>query len=221
MKGILADVGLSDYVQMLELQRSLNGLRNERLIPDTIIFTEHPPTYTVGIHRNPEELLDPSIAPIEVERGGSVTYHGPGQIVAYFIINMMERRTNIKKIIESVQESIVKTLALYSIRAEGRLGKETGVWTSGRKICSIGFAIRESSTFHGIALNISTDLAAFGRIMPCGFESGIMTTLEQETGHEVESSELIENLKKNILEGLKIDELEKIKNIEGLKQLLQ
>ncbi len=221
MKPVVADVGVSEYKHMLELQRSLNHLRNEGRVPDILILTEHEPVYTVGIHRNASELLDPSIQPVPVERGGSVTYHGPGQIVVYFILSLLERHTNIKEIILSVQKAITKTLSAYGIDAEGRLAKETGVWTSGRKICSIGFAIRESSTFHGIALNVSTDLSAFGRIMPCGFDSAIMTSMENEAGHGFVEAEVSRTLVSNILHSLSIEKFEKMDSLEGLEALLQ
>lgn len=220
MMGIVAEVGRTQYMDMLEVQRRLNRARNEHRIPDVVIFNEHDPVYTVGIHRNPSEIVDSSITPVQIERGGSVTYHGPGQIIVYFILNLMERRTNIKEVIQVVQTSIVDLLKLYGINAEGRLDKETGVWVSEKKICSIGFAIKESSTLHGVALNVSTDLGAFNRIMPCGFSSSIMTSIEHEVGKRHDFSE-VQKLFRNILtENLGFSEISEIKNFESLKRLV-
>ncbi len=220
MKGIIADAGKTDYAEMLELQRSLNRLRNGHSIPDILIFNEHDSVYTVGLHKNPEEVVDSSIVPIQVERGGSITYHGPGQIVVYFILSLLERKTNIKAIIESVQAAVVELLSAYGIKALGKLNKETGVWVSDRKICSIGFAIKESATLHGIALNVSTDMQAFGRILPCGFSSSVMTSMEAETGKQLEFAQVQDRLKEILTEKLDIEVVSEIKNFESLKRLV-
>lgn len=220
MDGIIADLGTTHYSEVLELQRELNALRNEGKVPDILIFNEHTPVYTVGIHRNPEEILESSIKPIQVERGGSITYHGPGQIVVYFILNLMERRANIKEIILSVQSAIVKLLGDLGITAEGRLAKETGVWCGERKICSIGFAIRGSSTFHGIALNITTDLDEFDRIRPCGFSSSIMTSISAVKRENIGFDEIKLSLMTYLEKELGIRVIKKIGSIEELKHLL-
>jgi len=205
---------------MLEVQRILNQARNKLVIPDLVIFNEHPPVYTVGLHKNPGEIVDQSIVPVQIERGGSITYHGPGQMVVYFILNLMERKTNIKAVIQSVQAAISELLDEYGIKGEGRLGKETGVWTSGRKICSIGFAIKESSTLHGIALNVSTDLKAFDRIHPCGFSSSVMTSMEDEAGMKISFEEVQKKFKDLLVEKLNIRVVSELKNFESLKRLV-
>lgn len=208
-------------MEMLAVQRSLNRLRNDHKIPDVMIFNEHDEVYTVGIHRNPQELLDPSVQPVQIERGGSVTFHGPGQIVSYLVLNLMERRTNIRAVIQAVQRSVSTTLQEYGINSEGRLDKETGVWTSSRKICSIGFAIRESSTLHGIALNVNTDLSSFSKIMPCGFQSAVMTSMENELGSLVDFNKVLGSLKKNMVQELDLEPIKKIENFGSLKRLIQ
>jgi lipoyl(octanoyl) transferase len=204
---------MQEYEKILQLQRNLVGLRNSGVIGDTLIMLEHTDTYTAGIHRDRSAIVDPSTQVIEVERGGAYTYHGPGQVVIYFIINMKERGINIKDLIINVQEAIIRILAEYGIKAEGRLDKETGVWTNGRKICSIGFAIREFSTFHGVALNVSTDLSKFFRISPCGFDASVMTSMEKETGKTISKEEVKKQLEEAFKEKLRILEYKKYENL--------
>lgn len=220
MDGVVAHLGITDYGEVLELQRKLNRLRNDGKIPDVIIFNQHNDVYTVGIHRNPDEVVQKSIVPIQIERGGSITYHGPGQIVVYFILSLLDRKTNVKEVILSVQSSITRLLSSYGINAEGRLGKETGVWTAGRKICSIGFAIRESATFHGIALNVSTDLSRFDKILPCGFSSSVMTSMDNESGLIIDVMEVEKKLEALLLKELKFENIKEIWGLNSLKQLI-
>lgn len=217
----MAHLGVTDYEEILEVQRKLNHLRNEGKIPDILIFNQHFDVYTVGIHRNPEEIVGKSIDPVQVERGGSVTYHGPGQIVVYFVISLLDRKTNVKELILAVQSAIIRALSEYGIDAQGRLGKETGVWIGDRKICSIGFAIRQSATFHGIALNVSTNLDKFGMILPCGFSSSVMTSMEKATARNISTEEVEKKLEKYLIDELKLENIKKISGLERLKQLLQ
>ncbi len=174
-----------DYEECLSYQRNLNEMRNNEKIPDTIIVTEHPDTYTAGIHFKEGNEKNYSVPIIRVERGGALTYHGKGQIVFYFIFKIKERNMNIKDFIIRIQEAVKKTLESFGVQSEGRLFKETGVWTNGRKICSIGLALKGFSTLHGIAININTDLTKFYKINPCDFDASIMTSLEKEIGKKV------------------------------------
>ncbi|MEM0155946.1 MAG: lipoyl(octanoyl) transferase LipB [Thermoplasmataceae archaeon] len=209
----ILDLGLQDYEKILKIQRILVGMRNSGRIGDILLFLEHPDTYTAGIHRDRSALIDPKTPVIEVERGGAYTYHGPGQLVIYFIIDMKDRRINVKDLITAVEETIIGILDNYGIKAEGRLERETGVWTNGRKICSIGFAIREFSTFHGIALNVSTDLTKFHKISPCGFDASVMTSMEKETGRIINMAEVKLELENALLEKLSITEYKKYEKL--------
>lgn len=214
---IVIDLGREDYNTVLLLQRHLNHLSNEGLIGNTLILVEHEDTYTVGIHRNSNEILSDNITPIVVERGGSATYHGPGQIVVYFVFNMKNMNTNIKEIITKVESSVTRVLEGYGINAEGRLHGETGVWVGNRKICSIGFAIRGFSTLHGIALNVSTDLEKFGAILPCGMDSTVMTSIEQEIGDKVDYPSVRKKLKEEIISNMKIENYLEIDSIDKMR----
>ena len=209
---LVFNLGTQDYARILEFQHTLVDLRNSGRIGDALVFVEHPDTYTAGIHRDSGAMLDPSLPVIFVERGGAYTFHGPGQVIVYFVINMKERRTNVRDLIILVQDSIISLLSEYGIKAEGRLNKETGVWVQERKICSIGFAVRGFSTFHGIALNVSTDLNKFHSIMPCGFDASIMTSVRKETGSAIETEEVRSKLERRLVAALKMEKIKKYSN---------
>lgn len=187
-----------DYLKCLEMQRELNGLRNEEKIQDMIIATEHGDTYTGGIHFDPENRASYDVPIIRVERGGNLTYHGKGQLVLYFIFNLKDRGINVKELIERVQIALNKTLEAYGIKGQGRLFKETGVWIESRKICSIGFAVKGFSTLHGVAINLNTDLSKFFKINPCDFDAGVMTSLSKETGEEIDQANFLEAMIQNL-----------------------
>jgi lipoyl(octanoyl) transferase len=180
-----------DYMECLGMQRRLNDLRNEGKVGDVIIATEHEDTYTAGIHFNKESESAYSVPIIRVERGGHLTYHGRGQLVLYFIFNLKDRGINVKQLIEQVQRALNETLRKYGVSGEGRMFKETGVWVGNRKICSIGFAVKGFSTFHGIAVNLNTDLSKFFKINPCDMDAAVMTSLSHETGHEIDEDEFL------------------------------
>ncbi len=190
-----------EYSECLEVQRKLNrecsSTGNEYLI-----FTEHPSVYTAGIHFNQESILRKDLPIINVERGGALTYHGPGQLVIYFIINLRERGINILDLIRKIQKATIDSLEFYDIKGEGRLHKETGVWVGDKKVASIGLAIKEDCTLHGIAINVKTDLKNFENIKPCDFEPSIMTSISKLTGRNIELNEYHPIIKKLILEEL-------------------
>lgn len=188
---MLYHLGLVDYKEALLFQRELVELRNHDLVDDTVIFLEHPDTYTAGIH-TPREMLLPEF--IKVERGGALTYHGPGQIVIYFIVNLKSRNMNVRDMIEWAHGKLVAFLGRYGLRAESRLGKETGVWVGNKKIASTGFAVEGFSTYHGTALNVTTDLRKFQRISPCGFDPSVMTSMESLLGQPVSIEQIKEEL---------------------------
>lgn len=212
--NIVFNLGQIDYEKALILQRHLNSLRNEGIVGDCIFFLEHPDVYTLGIHRNPQEILSQDITPVEVERGGSATYHGPGQLVIYEVVNLKEHGMNVKDLIEMTQASINSMLRDYGIAGEGRLHGETGVWVGDRKICSIGYAIRGFSTLHGVGLNINTDLSKFENIMPCGMNSTVMTSMEKETGARINEEKVRERLKSGILSSLGINDFLEIDDLK-------
>ncbi|WP_393971925.1 lipoyl(octanoyl) transferase LipB [Oxyplasma meridianum] len=175
---MILNLGKLNYVESLSVQRKLNQLRNEGRIEDSMIVVEHPEVYTAGIHWVPGAEAD-GLDVVKVERGGSITYHGPGQLITYYIVNLKERNINVLNLINKIQECSIKLLGMWGIGADPRLGKETGIWAGEKKIASIGLAVKGFSTLHGCALNVSTDLSNFYRIQPCDFHPEVMTSMER------------------------------------------
>ena len=194
---MIIDLDTRDYEDTLRLQRGLNDLRNTGKISDTVILVEHPDVYTEGRHTLPEDSYPGSI---KVERGGSITFHGYGQLVQYYVINLKEKGKNVREMIETIHECTIMLLSSYGIKARSELGKETGVWVGSRKIASTGIAVIGFTTLHGSALNVSTDLAKFSLIHPCGFDSSIMTSMERELGKHIDLSDVKGKLRAIIAE---------------------
>ena len=204
---------LSEYFTTLEIQRVLNDRRNKGRTGDIIFMLQHPHTFTTGIHDNPAEYPYLEEKPVKIERGGSVTYHGPGQLVMYFIVSLKDNGINVLQLIERIQSSMSEALLRYGVRSEGRLGKETGLWLSnGKKIASIGLAIKGFSTLHGAAINISNSMAPFSKIIPCGFDYDVMTSLSVERGQDIDFGLFVEIQKQILAEKFRIKETKKFQN---------
>jgi lipoyl(octanoyl) transferase len=166
---------------------------------DALILVEHPHVITVGRTRGAlAHILAPGeVEVVEVERGGDVTYHGPGQIVAYPILLLGEGERDLHRFLRNLEEAMIRALARSGLAA-GREAGKTGVWVGGptggtvgegaRKIASIGIACRRWVTFHGLALNVTTDLAYFARIQPCGFQPEVMTSMARELGRDLDAA---------------------------------
>lgn len=178
-------LGTKQYERVLRWQRALVAMRKQGLARDTIITVEHPPVMTVGSngHRENYERLEQ--VPIRVERGGDVTFHGPGQLVVYFIFNLSRRGRDLHQFLGNIKEGIVKTLEMFDIKADSH-GEQTGVWVEGQKIASIGIAVKHWISFHGAAINLSTDLSEFGGINPCGLDASVMTSARQVCDREID-----------------------------------
>lgn len=156
-------------------------LRGE--ISDLLLLGEHPPVYTLGRGTHAENLGDPGEIPVvSIERGGDITYHGPGQLVGYPIVQLKPGERDLKRLLWSLEQGLIDALAEFDVAAERELGK-TGVWIAGAKVASIGVAVKKCVTYHGFALNVSTDMAPFGRIRPCGFDASVMTRLVDAAPH--------------------------------------
>lgn len=209
--------GIESYQKILNLQRELNKRVNEAENLGYILILEHQDVYTCGIHT---EHIDSRIPdPIKIERGGSITYHGPGQLVVYYILNMKHLQTNILGIISKAHQSEIDLIECMGVAgAQSRLGKETGIWVGRKKIASTGFAIRMNSTLHGTALNIQTDMSKFSFINPCGFNWEIMTSVEEETGKKYPMLEVKEMVMQAIIRNFGLLNYEKKSFSEQLSE---
>ncbi len=183
------DLGRMPYQEALELQREAARARIAgRVTEDLLLLVEHPPVVTLGrsskhphLLASRERLARHGVDLFEVERGGDVTFHGPGQLVGYPIVDLKRHRQDLHWYLRQVEEALIRALAELSIAAERSAGY-TGVWTQGRKIASIGVHARDWVTWHGFALNVNTDLAFFDLIVPCGIRDVVMTSIARERG---------------------------------------
>ena len=181
MARVLILPGPCDYVAIHALQERLVALRAADEIGDVILMLEHAPVITIGRKRDSERhvLAAGDVPVVHIERGGDVTWHGPGQLVAYPILKLEGKRADLHLHMRSLEDAVIATLATLGLQAQ-RDERNTGVWLpdgSGppRKVCSIGIACRRWVSWHGLALNVSSDLAAFRRIQPCGMSAEVMT----------------------------------------------
>ena len=182
------DWGRTRYTPAWRRQEDLVARRLGGEIGDTLIFTEHEPVYTIGVRLgaaqnllwDAAELARRGIDLVETNRGGDITYHGPGQIVGYPIIDLAARK-DLHAYLRFLEQVLINTLGSLGLAADRRPGK-TGIWLGPRKIAAIGVAVKRWVTSHGFALNVNTDLTPFAGIVPCGITDGTVTSLQQELG---------------------------------------
>jgi lipoate-protein ligase B len=207
-EGNLLDLGLRDYVNVWDLQRKLVDLRAKRAIPDTLILVQHPHVFTVGKGVQGELPAEINAVPvIRIERGGHWTYHGPGQLVGYPILDLDSRQRDIHGFLRNIEETIILTLARFGINASR--GDQTGVWIQNKKIGSIGAAIRNWISFHGFALNVNTELTYFAYIEPCEMPASTMTSMKAILGKQVDFDAVKQQIRKSF---------EKVFNLELKEQ---
>lgn len=190
---IVAAWGRTAYADALRRQEELLAARIAGGAPDTLIFTEHDPVYTLGLRRGAErhllwtaeELARREIAVFPTTRGGDITYHGPGQVVGYPIVSLADRR-DLHAYLRFLEDVLIAAVARFGVRA-GRNPGKTGIWVGPRKVAAIGVAVKRWVAWHGFALNVATDLAPFAGIVPCGIapEEGTVTSLHLETGRPI------------------------------------
>lgn len=186
---VVHDLGKQSYGPILELQRSLAQRRIAgELEDDVLLLVEHEPVVTLGRGTRPESLpltasalARKGVEVYEVERGGDVTFHGPGQLVGYPILDLRAHREDLHWYLRSLETALIAGLDTLGISA-GTMAGLTGVWTRGRKIASIGIHVKQWITYHGFALNVSTDLTYFDLIVPCGIQDVVMTSVAMESG---------------------------------------
>ena len=165
---VVRDLGMQDYEPLWRGMQQFTETRSPQT-PDEIWFTEHPPVFTLGLNASREHLLAPGDIPvIQVDRGGQVTYHGPGQLMIYPMIDLRRAKLGVRDLVTALERAIIDLVAEYDIEATCRKDAP-GVYVEGRKIASVGLRVRRGASYHGMALNIDVDLEPFSRINPCGF----------------------------------------------------
>ena len=195
----LVDLGMAPYRDAWELQRRLVEARQADAIPDVVLLLEHPHTYTLGrrgdeseVLASPEHLLKLGATVVEVDRGGLATYHGPGQLVGYPILDLRPRGREVHSYLRNLEQALINTLRECGIPAQ-RVAQKTGVWVDDRKIASIGVRFSRWISSHGFALNVTTDLSYFSHIVPCGMPAVTMTSVARESSVGREMSAVVEN----------------------------
>lgn len=200
-QAVCVDLGVKDYDQFLRLQDRLVQARLAEEIPDLLLTVEHPHVYTQGrasraedLLLSPEDLARREIRVYPVNRGGRITYHGPGQIVGYPIVNLREFNPDVHRYLRCLEEVLLRTLEVFGIAGE-RVAGRTGVWVGGAKIAAIGVGIRRWITFHGFALNVAPDLGFFGGIVPCGIAGCRVTSMSLVLGRRVQRGDVLPALR--------------------------
>jgi lipoyl(octanoyl) transferase len=186
------DWGRTEYQDALERQKALVDRRRSATAPDTLVLTEHAAVYTIGLRKgadqhliwNEAQLKSQGITVVRSNRGGDITYHGPGQIVGYPIISLQQRR-DLHAYLRDLEEVVIRTLSNFGLETARRAGK-TGIWLGERKICAIGVAVRSWITYHGFALNVNPEMSHFSGIVPCGITDGTVTSMQAELGKPID-----------------------------------
>jgi len=189
----IQDLKRKNYLDTLKIQESL---RNQVLKNDSnnfLIIVEHDHVYTLGKNANSSNVLNRICEIIPTQRGGDVTYHGPGQLVAYPIINLKKRKIGVKSYVAMIEKLISNILFDYGLKPHVPI-KETGVWIEDRKIASIGIHVSRGVTMHGLAINVNTDLSYFDNIISCGIEGVKMSSMDKELGKKIRMNDIKKSL---------------------------
>jgi len=206
---LVCDLGTMAYGEALDLQRAVAKARiSGELDEDLLLLVEHPPVVTLGrsfkerhLLASPTLLASRGVELFEVERGGDVTFHGPGQLVGYPIIDLKRHKRDLHWYLRQVEEALIRAIAPFGLAGERRAGL-TGVWTEGRKLASIGVHARDWVTWHGFALNVTTDLRYFDLIVPCGIDAVEMSSvgreLERHGGGVADADDLLSSVKASV-----------------------
>ena len=203
---IVRSLGREDYEPLWRRMQSFTDTRDDTT-PDEIWFTEHPPVFTLGLNASREHLLNAGDIPVvQVDRGGQVTYHGPGQLMIYPLIDLKRSRIGVRDLVTGLEQSIVDFVADHGIEAKARKDAP-GVYVDDRKIASVGLRIRRGASFHGMALNIDVDLEPFSRINPCGFSDLEVTDLSA-LGVATDRETIRAAVEQNLLEKLGLQDEE-------------
>lgn len=221
MKVLVKHLGVADYAKTYEAMQRFTKERDANT-PDEIWVLEHPPVFTLGLAGDSSNLHSPSnqIPLVQVDRGGEITYHGPGQLVVYLLLDLRRLGIYVKELVFRIEQALIDTLSDFGVRAERKLGAP-GIYISeqggvssgwaGAKVAALGLKVSKSCSYHGLALNVATDLEAFGRIHPCGYE-GLKTVDMQTLGIKDNIDIISQALLKHLQKQLMLDRLDELHN---------
>jgi|TARA_B100001093_G_scaffold456117_1_gene466821 lipoate-protein ligase B len=185
----IQDLQRLNYKDTLKIQQDLREKIALNKSDDSLIIVEHDHVYTLGKNANPNNILNDNCSVIQTDRGGDVTYHGPGQLVVYPILNLKKKNIGVKNYVKKIEQVIQLTLNDFKIDSNIPLN-ETGVWVNNKKIASIGIHVSKGITMHGLAINVSTDLSYFDHIISCGIEGVKMTSIDKELGKKIAMNDI-------------------------------
>lgn len=200
MKPVVRHLGLCEYPLTYAAMAAFTRQRHA-LTPDEIWYVQHPAVYTLGLSGKREHLLDPGAIPvIQADRGGQVTYHGPGQLLAYLLLDLQRLGLGVRELVTRMEQSVIEMLGQLRIEAARKKGAP-GVYVAGRKIAALGLRVRKSCCYHGLALNVAMDLGPFSGINPCGYP-GLGVTQLRDLGIAMDVDEVAACLQPILLEHL-------------------
>jgi lipoate-protein ligase B len=185
----IQDLQQLNYKDTLKIQQDLREQIALNKSDDSLIIVEHDHVYTLGKNANPNNILNVNCKVVQTDRGGDVTYHGPGQLVIYPIFNLKKKNIGVKSYVQKIEKIIQLTLDDFNIDSHVPF-KETGVWTNNKKIASIGIHVSRGVTMHGLAINVTTDLSYFDHIISCGIQGVEMTSIEKELGKKIPMNDI-------------------------------
>jgi len=202
---LLKWLGSVEYESTWHAMQDFTSQRDDNT-RDEIWFLEHPPVFTLGMNGKPEHVLAPGNIPvINIDRGGQVTYHGPGQLVVYPLLNLRRHKLGVRELVMALENAVIRTIAQWDIHAEARRDAP-GVYVDGKKIASIGLRIRRGCSYHGLAFNVAMDLSPFDRINPCGYQ-GLQVIDLHSLGVSSNPQQLASQVAHNLFQVLGIDAL--------------
>lgn len=185
----IQDLQQLNYKDTLKIQKDLREQIALNKSDDSLIIVEHDHVYTLGKNANPNNILNGNCKVVQTDRGGDVTYHGPGQLVFYPIFNLKKKNIGVKSYVQKIEKIIQLSLDDFNIDSHVPY-KETGVWTNNKKIASIGIHVSRGITMHGLAINVTTDLSYFDHIISCGIQGVEMTSIEKELGKKIPMNDI-------------------------------
>ena len=210
---IIRDLGVVDYTETWQRMQQFTDNRDESTV-DEIWLLEHPPVFTQGQAGKEEHLLFPGDIPVvKVDRGGQVTYHGPGQLVAYVLLDIKRRKIGVRELVTMIEQVIVGALAAHAVNAYAR-PDAPGVYVNEAKVASLGLRVRKGCTFHGLALNVAMDLSPFSRINPCGY-AGMRMVQSSDLGGPNSIEIAKQEISRQFIIQLKISELTEVTGFEA------